>query len=194
MVDNKSISNGFSKYYEKVATNLANDIPINIEDHREYLPERNNEWNFTEITKEELLMIIKTLKNKKSTGFDGISNQILKLIGDIIAKPLTKLINQSLSEGNFPKILKNAKIVPIFKKGNVYEIGNYRPISLLPSLSKIWEKVINIQLTEKMDEYNITSDTQFGFRKNHSTINAVQRLVQEIQKAKREKSTVGLCL
>ena len=126
------------------------------------------------------------MQNKKSSGFDNISNSTIKNIGDIIAGPLSQVINRSLCDGVFPDILKIAKIVPIFKKGSTLEVGNYRPISLLPALSKIFEKVINIQLTEFMEDNNILPDTQFGFRKQKSTSNAVELLTQAIQQSKRK--------
>ena len=65
------------------------------------------------------------------------------------------------------------------------DVANYRPISLLPTLSKIWEKALNNQITEKMGDMEVISNTQFGFRKNHNTIHAVQRLEQEVLRAKR---------
>ena len=106
-------------------------------------------------------------------------------MADIIASPISRLINKSFLTCIFPDVLKEAKIIPIHKKGSKQEVGNYRPISLLPALSKIWEKAINIQLTEKMDEMEVISDTQFGFRKGRNTIHAIQKLVQDIQRNKR---------
>ena len=106
-------------------------------------------------------------------------------MADIIASPISRLINKSFLTCIFPDVLKKAKIIPIHKKGSKQEVGNYRPISLLPALSKIWEKAINIQLTEKMDEMEVISDTQFGFRKGRNTIHAIQKLVQDIQRNKR---------
>ena len=88
-------------------------------------------------------------------------------------KPITALFNKSISTGVFPTILKIAKVVPIFKKGDIEEINNYRPIALLPTMSKIWEKLLNTQLQEKLDELDVIINDQYGFRKNHSTINAV---------------------
>ena len=185
LFNNIEISNEFSKYYKDAATDLASLLNVNTEEHKEYLPDRKDEWEFIVVTKEEVMKTIQSLKNKRSSGFDGISNRLIKNIGDIIAKPISKLINQSITEANFPKILKEAKVVPIHKKGSKLEVANYRPISLLPALSKIWEKIINTQLTERMNDLEVISDTQFGFRKNHNTTNAVQRLVQEVNEAKR---------
>ena len=81
---------------------------------------------------------------------DGISNKILKVAKFKILKPITSLFNKSINTGIFPSLLKTAKIVPIFKKGDNDNVNNYRPIALLPTLSKIWEKLINIQLQENL--------------------------------------------
>ena len=86
------------------------------------------------------------LKNKSSSGYDGISNTILKSIKSVIIKPLTLIINQMVETGIFPDVLKISKVIPIYKKGDVSLLSNYRPISLLPTLSKIFERVIYNQL------------------------------------------------
>ena len=72
--------------------------------------------------------------------------------------PITKLFNKSVNTGVFPSKFKTAKIIPIFKKGDRELTNNYRPIALLPTLSKIWEKLINIQLQEKLDELDVIID------------------------------------
>ena len=86
--------------------------------------------------------ISEKLDNKKSCGIDEISNIIMKSIITILIKPLTIIINQILETGLFPDKPKIAKVSPLFKKGDPTLLTNYRPISLLPSLSKIFEKVI----------------------------------------------------
>ena len=177
----------FSNFYKKEAVRLKNNLNYSTSDHEKYLIPRGYEWSFTDVSREEVLLIIKKLQNKKSSGFDNISNSIIKQTGDILASPLSMIINDCTREGIFPDSLKIAKIVPIFKKGSPWEVGNYRPISLLPAISKIFEKVINNQLTEFLEDNDILPKTQFGFRKNRSTTNAVELLVQEIQKSKRKK-------
>ena len=94
------------------------------------------------IEEEETKTIIKNLKPKNSSGHDSISLILLKASINSIAKPLTCIINQSLKTGRFPSKLKVAKIIPIFKKGDEHDFNNYRPISLLPSISKVFEKTI----------------------------------------------------
>ena len=92
--------------------------------------------------------IIKNTKISTSKGHDGISSELLKLITNDISKCITVIINQSLTSGVFPNSLKVAKITSIFKKENIKLITNYRPISALSMISKIFEIVIHEQVSE----------------------------------------------
>jgi hypothetical protein len=85
----------------------------------------------------------------------------------------------------FLDVLKVAKIVPIFKKGDNTNMNNYRPIALLPVLSKVLEKIINEQITAKLDEMHLIDDNQYGFRTGHSTEDAVLKFIDHIEKAKK---------
>ena len=109
------------------------------------------------------------MKPKTSTGVDGISNKLLKFVKCGIAKPLTIIINQMLSVGIFPDLLKISKVIPLYKKDDPVNFSNHRPISLLPSISKIFEKVIFKQLADYLEENNLMYKYQYGFRKYHST-------------------------
>ena len=121
------------------------------------------------------------MENKSSSGYDGISNKMLKYIKKEISKPLTLKINKMLDSGIFPSGLKIEKILPIFKKGDVNSLNNYRPISLLPTISKIFERIIYDQLYAYFDDNNILSEAQYGFRTKHSTELAAVKLVDYIK-------------
>ena len=118
---------------------------------------------------------------KTSSGHDNISCIILKEIKDIIAQPLSLLVNQAFNTGVFPSKLKLAKVIPLFKKGDKTSIENYRPISLLPCMSKVLENIINIQLYDYFQSNNLLYKSQYGFRKHHSTEFASLELVDTIQ-------------
>ena len=90
----------------------------------------------------EILKIVKALKTKNSSGYDGISTKLLKQIIPNIVSPLEYIFNLSLSTGCCPDLLKIAKVIPIYKKEDPSQVNNYRPISLLPSISKILEKIV----------------------------------------------------
>jgi len=103
------------------------------------------------------------------------------------SKLLLNLINQTLLSNRFPSALKIAKIIPVFKKGDKTNLNNYRPIALLPVLSKIIEKLLNEQIETKLKEHNIIDDNQYGFRAGHSTEDAVVKFIDHIERMKKTK-------
>ena len=123
---------------------------------------------------------IKNLKSGKSIGHDGLSNNIIKFLEPLLCAPLTLLINQSLKTGIFPDKLKLARISPIYKKDDPHLVENYRPISILPSVSKIFEKIVFQQLSNYFVDNNYLCHHQYGFRKKHSTEHAILEAVDRI--------------
>ena len=99
--------------------------------------------------------IVERLNKHKSPGPDGISNRILSLLIEQIKKPLTHIINLSMSKGVFPEKLKLAQVIPLFKKGNSVLCTNYRPISLLSCFHKLFEKFMKMRLENYLDKNNI---------------------------------------
>ena len=136
---------------------------------------------FEKVNEDDIFKIINKMDNKSSSGYDGLSNKIIKTIKNEISKPLTLIINQMITSGIFPDDLKIAKIIPLYKKGDINSITNYRPISLLPTLSNIFERVIFIQLYTYFDDNNLLSEQQYGFRANHSAELAAVKLVDYIK-------------
>ena len=96
---------------------------------------------------------------------------------------LTYIINCSILEGYFPDELKLAKVLPIFKSDDENKIENYRPISILPFFSKVFEKIVANHVIEFLDKHNILYEKQFGFRKCHSTSHAIITLVEKVSRA-----------
>ena len=140
-------------------------------------------FNFTYTNSDEVRILINNLKPKQSAGHDSISSKLLKDIGHIIAPTISVIINQSLYTGIFPKQLRIAKVIPLFKKGEETSIENYRPISLLSSISKVFERVVFNQLYQYLDVDNLLFDSQYGFRKQHSTELAALELIDLIHKS-----------
>lgn len=143
----------------------------------------NSKFTFKPISVHYLTKIIKGLSNKKAVGWDQIPMFIIKSVIDFIKEPLCKIVNQSLEQGIFPNKLKYAEVKPLFKKGDPNEFSNYRPIALLPCFSKIFEKVVKEQLTEYLEDNNLLNQSQFGFRKNMGTKNAISALVDSVSGA-----------
>jgi len=182
------IAKKFKEHFETCAIKLANEVPNSGEN--EILIDQKPEWEFREITEAHLLKIINSLVPKSSCGFDLLSNRMLKKEKIKFSKLLIDLINETIKSNTFPEVLKTAKVIPIFKKGDKKNLNNYRPISLLPVLSKVLEKVINEQITEKLDQMHIIDDNQYGFRSGHSTEDAVIKFIDFIEKAKKENKHV----
>lgn len=120
------------------------------------------------VTSEEVFTTIKNLKDT-SPGLDGIHARHLKMVGHLISPTLGSIINSIFKTGIFPRTLKNTKVIPIFKKGDRSIISNYRPISILSSVSKLFEKLFVSRLNSYLKKFNLLNDCQFGFRSGSST-------------------------
>ena len=132
----------------------------------------------------EVLQIINSLDANKSTGPDNIPVKLLKLTAVLIASPLSKLYNKSLELGIYPSKFKEANIKPIFKnKGSPSELTNYRPISLLSSLSKVFEKIVHKHLYAHLSQNNLLTDKQSGYRRDHSAEQQLLYLTHNLYKA-----------
>ena len=140
------IVNTFNNFFTNIGANLAKRINYTGDKtFRDYLEEKtNNSFAFTNVDENDVISIINNLEAKNSCGWDSISTKLLKQIVSGISKPLTILINQVLSTGIFPDKLKIDKIISIFSKDDQHNINNYRPISLLPTISKHFEKMITV--------------------------------------------------
>ena len=112
---------------------------------------------------------LRRLKAGKAVGLDNLPARLLKDAADTVAKPLTIILNASLQSGRVPDDWKAARVIPLFKKGKAEDMDNYRPISILPVLSKILEGAVHRQLYHHLQQHNILSPYQCGLRKCHST-------------------------
>ena len=183
IADQKEIADQFNIFFSNIGSTLSDSIEIDDStlDFTDYLNNpTQHHFNFNTITESETLSIINKLKSKNSSGKDEISTKLLKSIKDEIAKPLPIIINQSLKTGVFPDALKIAKVKPLYKKGDNFCLNNYRPISLLPTISKIFERVMFTQLYSYLNANNLLSEQQYGFRSQHSTELACVKLVDYI--------------
>ena len=131
----------------------------------------------------EVIATTNTRNKKRSSGFDNISTITLCSTIDEIATPLTHVINQSFNTGIVPGNLKTAKIVTIFKSGDNNFLNNYRPISILPAISKVLKKLVCNRLVGFLEENDILYKHQYGFRSKHSTTHPVLQLIKDIADA-----------
>ena len=117
--------------------------------------------------------LLENIDVRKATGLDGVSNKLLKLAAHIVAPTLTEIFTTSINTGIFPTEWKIAKVTPIFKKGKKNDLNNYRPISVIPTVAKIFEKVVYEQLFSYFNDNNLLTSCQSGFRSFHSTLTAL---------------------
>lgn len=127
----------------------------------------------------EVERLILSLKSN-AEGWDNISGKVLKSFKEFIVPPLTYICNLAITSGIFPRAFKKALIIPVHKSGSRDRVDNYRPISILPSMSKILEKIMNTRLITFLEAKGLLSSSQFGFRAGVSTENAVHELTNYI--------------
>ena len=128
-------------------------------------------------TVREIDTIIRNLPNKTSHGNDEISNIMLKALRTSIIFPLCHIFNQSLYEGKFPEMMKWAEVIPLYKGKSMDLMVNYRPISLLITLSKILEKIMYKRLYSYLDTRNLLCASQYGFHSKRSCEQAIAELM-----------------
>ena len=171
----------FFKHRPKVATQIK---PISNKTNDTFLKKRVLMYfAFTLVNENDVLKYLSSLCTKNSAGFDGISVKLLKGLSSALINPLTLIINQSLVTGIFPKKWKIAKVLPLFKQDKYTIKDNYRPISLLTSISKRFEKVVFTQFYDYFRNNDLFYDSQYRFLKDHSTEHAAMESTDKILKA-----------
>ena len=194
ILDRRVICNEFNKYFNSIASVLNDSIVGSDLSHMKFAsfesfmrPANKNSIFLDDCSTEELLELISQLDNNKSSD---IPIRIIKKSAHIICPYLAAYFNVCMAKGCFPDILKVGKVTPIFKKGNVEDVGNYRPVSTLPIFGKLFEKVIYSRIYNFALSQNILDENQFGFRKSHSTSHAVNQSVKMIRDALQEKKHI----
>ncbi len=150
-------------------------------------------FNFVHASVDSVKNLIKEME-PAAQGNSGISSKILKLIPDKLAPILTKIINFAITTSSIPEDWKSALVTPLFKnKGKTTDLNNYRGISVLAPMAKIFEKVLAIQITGYFEKNKIFTPHQHGFRKGHSCETALHELISDLNKA-RDKKLINLLL
>ena len=190
------IANKFCDYFTNIGPNLASKIPSTNSSPKDFLSSALSESiSLQPLTVGELNNIVKSFNANKAPGHDNISMKIIHQSFQNIAQPLVTIINTSLSTGVFAESLKIAKVIPVFKADDPTLFSNYRPISILPAFSKLFEKVMYNRVINFLNLHNILYSKQFGFRNNHSTAFALIDLINNISSAiDRNETTLGIFL
>ena len=144
------------------ATQIQNSV-MNIETYLNKIKVNKKSLFLQPVTLCELTRIFNMLPNKISSGWDGLSNKLMKSLHDVLVKPLLVITIESLQTGVFPELMKIAHITPLYKSGSMVLCNNYRPISLLPVLSKIIEKIMHSHLYNFLHDTGQIYQSQYGF-------------------------------
>ena len=171
--DKKEMTSAFKRHFTSVVPLLAGNIEGKLNDDPTRFISSNEEpvkFKFEPITKQYVLTTLRGLKDSKSPGPDRIPVKILTDVAELISEPLKIIFNESLRVGVFPDKWKTARVTPISKSRRQSDLNNYRPISALSAVSRIFEKVARAQLSEFLTANNLLSKNQFAYRNHHSTI------------------------
>jgi len=186
--DPVSIASILNHFFTTAPQKIVDELPVSPGPPVVYY---NNPTSFTfsssPVTQAEIIEATSQLMPKKSEDFNGLSMFFIKKFIHVLSSPLLHLISKSLDTGVIPSQLKIAKVVPIFKSGDPLSPDNYRPISLLPNFSKILEKIVSNRLIAFLEDNNIISEHQFGFRKGHSTIHPLMLFMNNLTSALNKK-------
>ena len=169
----KQIAIGFCSFF----TDIARKLKLKVAPLKNFIwktpkpiyPKTYSTFHFKQVQVNQVFKHLKKLSRKKATGPDDLPPGMLKDVAVSIAKPLCYVINQSLKTSVIPEDFKYGVVTPVFKAGNKQDLNNYRPITVLPACSKIFERCIHAQLSEFLEEMKLLSPTQFGFRKQRNT-------------------------
>ena len=218
ITDKELVSEEFNRFYSEIGPKLAAKItadftpeqdspelgafhPKKIHSHSGRNPPEHlrnikrvqDNFSLGQVNEATVLHFIGRLTNKSSSGVDGLSNKMLKSVGDVLARPLQKLINVSLRSGVVPSQLKIAKVIPLYKgvdSGSRHHFTNYRPIAMLNTLSKVLEKVVEYQLRQHFSQTGLFYNAQYGFRPSRSTSHALLDLTSYIHEGVNSDSKV----
>ena len=168
-----NIADCFNQYFSSIGCKLSNNVQNIDVNPMTFVTPTESSFHFSCISVQETFDALNQLNLRKSPGLDGISVKLLKDTSDVIAQPLANIFNLSLQTAFFPEEWKIAKVSPVFKEGNKTDCGNYRPISVISVVAKLFEGLVYNQLRTFIADNSILVDQQSGFRSQHSTETAL---------------------
>ena len=185
VTDKTKIAQAFNDYFSSIGKTTSQNVPTaENKKFSDYLTNPIMESMFLEpIEESHILEVVKKLRPKTSFGHDEISSKIIKETINNIIQPITHIVNRSFVMGIVPNQLKIAKVIPVYKASNQDELKNYRPISLLPAFSKIFEKIMFQKMMSYLNSKDILYKHQYGFRAKHSTVHPIVHLLNNCAEA-----------
>lgn len=183
--DPNLVSEFFNKHFVNVGSDnnnklvnrnnsFENNANLNLE-----LSSREKLFMFKNVSSKQILQIINGFKPKAAMGIDDFSMKLIKMCISALIVPITHIVNFSINSSTFPDLYKISIVKPLYKKGDPLSLNNYRPISILPAISKILERVIADQMISFLEEHNLLFKNQYGFRKNLSTKLALTNFISK---------------
>ena len=189
-------TNELNKYFNQTGKRLTTTKPHSNDELRYLIgsfPDKNNGFQLQTVSYEDVEQCVRLLRNYCSAGYDNIPAMFLKPVVEVLVSPLTFVINNYIATNNFPDAWKTARISPIPKITQPVELKDYRPVSILPVLSKVYEKLVLQQLAVFIERESVYHQYQSGYRKNHSTATLLLKLHDDIRKAmKRSEVTIAI--
>ena len=178
--NNHEMAFELNTHFTTIGLKLSSEIPPSNINHDILVNDSDTSFIFDEIKYEEVAKILSNLSPSKSCGIDGLTVRLIEACGEAIIPPLLHIFNTSVKVGVFPSIWKVAKVTQIFKEGKTDDPSNYRPISVLPVLSKVFERVIHDKTYAYISNFNLLNNRQSGFRKRHSTVTCLIEFLDAI--------------
>ena len=189
--ESNKISNSLAGHFDDLPGSLIKDMPNSSHKYLNNIEMNNKSMILFPATPNEIINIICQLKNNNNTR--DIPTKLLKLASEEISIILCNLFNKIIEHGIYPSALKRAVITAIHKKGSKIDICNYRPISVLKVIDKIFEKLLYSRLEKFFLKFNLFSENQFGFTKGKDTGIAVTKLIHEIT-SHLDTNSYSLCI
>ena len=167
LTNSADIANTFNNYFTTIGDNLANKIACSDVNPISYMSPVNGAFSFA------VLKTLKSINTNKATGPDNIPNKVLKMAAEILSPSLSAIFNRSLSLGIYPDDWQMARVLPIFKSGDKDDIGNYRPISIISAIAKVFGRLVHDQFYTYLSSNQLINPYQSGFRSTFSTLTSL---------------------
>ena len=200
--DKDLVCNTFNNFFTTVASTLVDKLPpcpgiygwTHIQSFYKSLNVPSTGFQMSQVTEDSVLKILSSVNPSKATGLDQLSPKFIKDGAKLISSPLAHIVNLSLTSGIIPNDLKSARVTPIYKKNSKLEPGNYRPVSILSTISKLFERIVYNQLDQYLCEHKLLYEYQSGFRSSYSTDTCLVHLIDYLKLEQDKGNFIGMVL